>query len=74
MLFNNMKLLLVYLIIILAHNANCQVKSVLVDSNSKVPIPYASIYVKSQMRGTSTELNGSFRIKINSSDSLVISS
>lgn len=69
-----MKLLIIGFIIFLPHVANCQVNSILVDEKSKDPIPYASIYIKNQMKGTSSNGDGSFELLIDANDSLIISS
>ncbi len=69
-----MKFFLVYLLIVSTFKANCQLKSVLLDAHSKKAVPYASVYVKGQMKGTNAELDGTFQIEIESNDSLIISS
>ncbi len=51
-----------------------QSNTILLDKKSKKPIPYASIFVKDQLRGTSSNFDGTFQLQISEGDSLIFSS
>src|SRR5688500_12043117 len=59
-----------------AHEAFISITGKLVDSKSKEPIPYASVYIKGKSIGTTTNEDGRFQFHVPSGfakDTLVVS-
>ncbi|WP_375577938.1 carboxypeptidase-like regulatory domain-containing protein [Marivirga tractuosa] len=51
-----------------------QFKGVLIDEKTERPVPYASVYLKNQQKGTSSSFDGWFTIELDKTDTLIISS
>lgn len=51
-----------------------QFEGILIDRKTEKPIPYASVYIKNEQKGTSANLYGRFTIDLNYADSIIISS
>ena len=61
-----------WLILLLTMSVSAQVKGVVLDSISGIPIPYVSIWVENENFGTTSEENGEFSIhSTKSSDKLI---
>jgi hypothetical protein len=51
-----------------------QFNGVLIDEKTERPVPYASVYIKNQQKGTSSIIDGRFTIELDKTDTLIISS
>lgn len=67
-------IILITLLLFLPFTIYSQVKSTIVDVSSNQPIPYASVYLKNQEKGTNSDLNGKILIVVEPQDTLMISS
>ena len=52
---------------------NAQIKSTILDSSTKEPIPYVNIWVSGDNNGTTADENGNFSLAINSDNSITLS-
>ena len=68
-----MKVLSIFLLLLIASQGVGQVKSVVVDSESKETIPFVNIWVENEGKGTTSDLKGVFEIAVASGKTLVFS-
>jgi hypothetical protein len=73
-LINSMRGLFLILAVLQSYFVYPQEKRLVVNFDTREAIPFASIYIKNQEKGTSSDLEGSFILTIDSHDTLMISS
>ncbi|SMG15420.1 CarboxypepD_reg-like domain-containing protein [Marivirga sericea] len=73
LLYYKKKLVLGFLLL-MQFSAFSQLEVVVVNMETKEPIPYASIYLKNTENGTNSNLDGRFKLLLNQNDTLMISS
>lgn len=69
-----MRFILILLFFIHTQNTFSQIESLLISKETKKSIPFASVYIKNQQKGTSSDLKGKFKLEIKSTDTIIISS
>lgn len=68
-----MKKLLIITVLLISNQQFGQLKSVIIDSETKEKIPFVNIWVENESIGTTSNLNGEFELKINESKIIVFS-
>ncbi|WP_335977695.1 carboxypeptidase-like regulatory domain-containing protein [Gaetbulibacter jejuensis] len=69
-----MKKLLAIIILLISNFSFCQLKSVIIDSETKAVIPYVNIWVENENTGTTSNEKGEFSIDITNGKFLILSS
>tara|TARA_R110002096_G_scaffold63_1_gene192 strand:- start:2378 stop:3277 length:900 start_codon:yes stop_codon:yes gene_type:complete len=69
-----MKKPLTIIILLISNFSFCQLKSVIIDSETKAGIPYVNIWVENENAGTTSNEKGEFSIDITSGKFLILSS
>jgi hypothetical protein len=68
------KKLLIGVLLLIQFSSFSQLESVVINKETKEIVPFASIYIKNEKKGTSSNLDGSFEIIVKQFDTLIISS
>lgn len=68
-----MKKLLVIILLLISNFGFCQLKSVIINSESKEIIPYVNIWVEDENLGTTSNQNGEFELVFDGTKSVVFS-
>lgn len=68
-----MKKPVIIIIVLLSKISFCQIKSVIVDSETKEKIPYVNIWIEDKNVGTTSDKNGEFSIDISEGNYLILS-
>ncbi len=61
-----------FIFLIVGQSALCQVKSVLIDLNTKAKIPYVNIWLENENVGTTSNENGEFELIANDSNKIIV--
>lgn len=64
--------LLIFAILLKSQFAFCQVKSVIIDSNSRQKIPYVNIWVENENIGTTSNDNGEFELPVSDKNKMIV--
>jgi hypothetical protein len=67
-----MRHLIGLLLILLSTNLSGQISGTIIDNSTGLPIQYANVFIQGKPIGTTTDLNGNFEIKSNTSDEIII--
>ncbi len=69
-----MKKSLTIIILLISNFSFCQLKSVIIDSETKAEIPYVNIWIENENVGTTSNEKGEFSLDITSGEFLILSS
>jgi len=73
MIIHNMKNLLLILFLLVTNLCMGQLKSVIINSETKGTIPYVNIWIEGENIGTTSNENGAFELKVNGSKIIIFS-
>jgi hypothetical protein len=68
-----MKILYPAIFLLLSNLSFCQIKSVIIDSTTKIKIPYVNIWVENKNNGTTSNHRGEFEIAIHNTEVIIFS-
>ncbi len=71
---HNMKKILAIIILFISNFSFCQLRAVIIDSETKSVIPYVNIWIENENIGTTSNEKGEFSIDITSGKFLILSS